>query len=250
MKKHFTLIELLVVIAIIAILAAMLLPALQQARARAKAASCSNNFGTLGKFLGFYVGDYRGHFPQRDAGSAHFFENIKASSPWYGYRELWSTTYTAEHLGGVARNSSGALRKNKFLCPETSEKNMDFKIFGPAPITNLPSTKGKTFLSISVNAHLNGALTPDRPPRLSLVRRPSVLVYMADGAGAGRTDYRNSWHGDTSKELYMGFRHSKKAWILFADGHTDGAAEHELCNTCRPQTHPYDGPVWRADTKK
>ena len=56
-KKSFTLIELLVVIAIIAILAAMLLPALQSARARGQSASCINNLKDLGKVMMQYEGD-------------------------------------------------------------------------------------------------------------------------------------------------------------------------------------------------
>jgi prepilin-type N-terminal cleavage/methylation domain-containing protein/prepilin-type processing-associated H-X9-DG protein len=63
MRKSFTLIELLVVVSIIAILAAMLLPALNSARERGRTTVCLNALTQVGKFIQLYNSDFNGLYP-------------------------------------------------------------------------------------------------------------------------------------------------------------------------------------------
>jgi prepilin-type N-terminal cleavage/methylation domain-containing protein len=96
-SRAFTLIELLVVIAIIAILAALLLPALARAKQKGQRAVCLSNLKQIGLAFEMYLGDHENHFPDR--------RDLKSSLPG-GYHPWTSWPPSDPRAGWAATNFS------------------------------------------------------------------------------------------------------------------------------------------------
>ena len=126
MKKHFTLIELLVVIAIIAILAAMLLPALSAARERARVSNCVSNLKGVGLAVLLYADNNDGWLPMptNASGVSILKSNGNGASeyslPYMVYRGGYLNMDTANPHNDASdpnRTAYGKTMSHYFKCP-------------------------------------------------------------------------------------------------------------------------------------
>lgn len=113
--KSFTLIELLVVIAIIAILAAMLLPALNKARERARTTTCINNSKQIGSGINMYTGDYNDLLPPTIV-------------TLLGNQEPRSIS---EYFNGISAVGLGLVAAQGYLGPGSNKENIEYPAHAP-----------------------------------------------------------------------------------------------------------------------
>jgi prepilin-type N-terminal cleavage/methylation domain-containing protein/prepilin-type processing-associated H-X9-DG protein len=195
-NSGFTLIELLVVIAIIAILAALLLPALARAKDNAKAAQCASNLRQWGLACRMYADDYEDFLPRRGQG-VQMLAELDRPTDWFNALPPYFSQPSYLDLANSGRRPKAG-DHSIFVCPDAA-----------APDTTY--SWATNFLAYGMNMNLCPWILPV-PTKYGEVVQPTLVVALADAPGLYASTY-------PSTQPYSAIaRHAGRVNILFLGG--------------------------------
>lgn len=179
-QQHFTLIELLIVIAIIAILASMLLPALNNAKQSAKELVCKNNCKQIGIGVTYYATDYNGILPPDGCYNKNGSSNRG--------RHSWWPSLVYDYVTGKKEPDSGGwssiwwyfpqqFSSSIFCCPLSKQSVQD---------RNYIYIEGQVSYGMNFQQFSGDPWTTKQWfTRISKVPQPSSTVWLSDSSTAG-----------------------------------------------------------------
>ncbi len=199
-KAHFTLIELLIVIAIIAILAAMLLPALGNAKKTSKAIMCASNLKQWTTAVHIYAESFQDYLPLHQMSCFY-------SSPTRTNWNAWSSWLRDAFLPN-AKEATYYFGKDINGCPDHSDT-----MLSPAISERYYSYGISYIIAIYTN-----------PRKLGQIRSPSQTILFSDLANnVDGPGYDFSYSPER-----VGYMHLGKTNCLFVDGHVTGKKQNQL----------------------
>lgn len=224
--RFFTLIELLIVVAIIAILAGMLLPALNNARKKGKDALCRSRLKTLGQCEMFYAADYDDYM-------------LPARVPWETsgnclewYQLLWTLSYDRVHCSRLNKYSGnmtygtplcpGAPPEGSFICGTTPWKLWQDN--GKPQYSWGGYGRGRTVGGMWYDKS-NGFISPFK--KIGKIISPSVKVSLFDCAMAiipekyGKTYWNNGSCTSAANNGILWLSHDRKINFIAVDSHVE-----------------------------